>query len=117
MRIQAARLVRAAITGGPGHPAHDVGGNRLSDISAAAITFYRRAFGAQELRERFTGPNGELIHAEIQIGNSVVMITEDAGDGPAASPERLGGMVTCVMALYWENVDAAWERPVSAGAR
>ena len=83
---------------------------------AAAIAFYHRAFGAQELRERFTGPNGELIHAEIRIGSSVVMITEDAGDGPAASPERLGGMVTCVMALYWENVDGAWERAVSAGA-
>jgi len=83
---------------------------------AAAIDFYRRAFGAQELGERFTGPNAELIHAEILIGDSVVMITEDAVDGPVASPERVGGMVTCVMALFWENVDAAWERAVGAGA-
>ena len=66
--------------------------------------------------DRFTGPDGELIHAEIQIGDSVVMITGDAADGPVRSPERLGGMVTCVMSLYWENVDAAWERAVSAGA-
>ena len=83
---------------------------------AAAIDFYRRAFGAQELGDRFTGPSGELIHAEILIGDSVVMITEDAADGPVRSPERLGGMVSCVMSLYWENVDAAWERAVGAGA-
>ena len=83
---------------------------------AAAIAFYGRAFGAQELGARFTGPGGELIHAEILIGDSVVMITEDAVDGPVRSPERLDGMVTCVMSLYWEDVDAAWERAVSAGA-
>jgi PhnB protein len=83
---------------------------------AAAIAFYGRAFGAEELGEVFTGPNAELIHAEIQIGDSVVMITEDGADGPARSPEQLGGMVSCVMSLYWENVDAAWERAVSAGA-
>jgi PhnB protein len=83
---------------------------------AAAIAFYGRAFGASEVADRFTGPGGELIHAEIQIGDSVVMITEDAVDGPLRSPDRLGGMVTCVMSLYWENVDAAWERAVSAGA-
>jgi PhnB protein len=83
---------------------------------AAAIAFYGRAFGAQELGARFTGPGGELIHAEILIGDSVVMITEDAVDGPVRSPERLSGMVTCVMSLYWEDVDAAWERAVSAGA-
>ena len=83
---------------------------------AAAIAFYGRAFGAEELGDRFTGPDGELIHAEIQIGDSVVMITGDAADGPVRSPEHLGGRVTCVMSLYWENVDAAWERAVSAGA-
>ncbi|HET9968098.1 MAG TPA: VOC family protein [Streptosporangiaceae bacterium] len=66
--------------------------------------------------ERFTGPDGELIHVEIRIGDSVVMITGEAVDGPARSPQRLGGMVTCVMALYWEHVDTAWERAVAAGA-
>jgi PhnB protein len=83
---------------------------------AAAIAFYAKAFGAQPIGERFTGPGGELIHAGIRIGNSVVMITEDAVDGPVSSPQRLGGKVTCVMALYWEDVDAAWERAVAAGA-
>jgi PhnB protein len=82
----------------------------------AAISFYCQAFGAQELGERFTGPGGEVIHAEIRIGDSVVMITEDGAEGPVRSPGRLGGMVTCVLALYWPDVDAAWERAVSAGA-
>jgi PhnB protein len=83
---------------------------------AAAIAFYLRAFGARELGERFTGPDGELVQAEIQIGDSVVMITEDAVDGPVRSPDQLDGRVTCIMALYWEDVDAAWKRAVGAGA-
>jgi PhnB protein len=84
---------------------------------AAAIDFYREAFGAEEIGERFTGPAGELIHAEVRIGDSVVMITEEAGDGaPARSPESLGGAVSAIMATYWEDVDAAWRRAVTAGA-
>ena len=83
---------------------------------AAAIAFYAEAFGAEEIGERFTGPGGEVIHAEIGIGDSVVMITEDAVDGPARSPDQLGAIVTCVMALYWQDVDAAWQRAVGAGA-
>jgi PhnB protein len=83
---------------------------------AAAIAFYLRAFGARELGERFNAPGGELVQAEIQIGDSVVMITEDAVDGPVRSPDQLDGRVTCIMALYWEDVDAAWERAVGAGA-
>ncbi len=83
----------------------------------AAIDFYRRAFGAVEIGERFTGPKREVIHAEVQIGDSVVMITEDSDpEAPVRSPESLGGCVTAVMALYWENVDAAWERALAAGA-
>jgi PhnB protein len=84
---------------------------------AAAIDFYRRAFGAEEIGERFTGPGDELIHAEVRIGDSVVMITEDADDGaPARSPQALGGIVSVIMATYWEDVDRVWERAVAAGA-
>ena len=84
---------------------------------AAAIDFYREAFGAVEIGDRFTGPAGELIHAEVRIGDSVVMITDDGGDGaPARSPESLGGVVSAIMATYWEDVDAAWARAVAAGA-
>jgi PhnB protein len=82
-----------------------------------AIDFYRSAFGAEELGERFTGPGGELIHAELRIGDAVVMVTQEADNGaPATSPDSLGGCVTAVMATYWEDVDAAWERAIAAGA-
>ena len=84
---------------------------------ARAIEFYRQAFDAVELGERFEGPGGELIHAEIRIGDSVVMISDDAGDGaPARSPESLGGAASAIMATYWEDVDSAWARAVAAGA-
>ena len=80
---------------------------------AAAIDFYTRAFGAEELGDRFTGPDGEVIHAEVRIGDSVLMITDGSGD--ARAPASLGA-VTTIMATYWEDVDAAWERAVGAGA-
>jgi PhnB protein len=85
---------------------------------AAAIDFYREAFGAEELGERFTGPGGEVIHAEIRIGDSVVMVSEDAGDpeAPSRAPDAVGGVATAIMALYWPDVDAAWERALAAGA-
>jgi PhnB protein len=84
---------------------------------AAAIDFYRDAFGAAELGERFNGPDGEVIHAEIKIGDSVVMVTEDSDqDAPARSPQANSGVVTAVMALYWEDVDTAWARAIAAGA-
>ena len=79
---------------------------------AEAIDFYTRAFGAEQLGEVFSGSDGELIHAEIRIGDSVVMLTGESdiarvpGDGP----------VTAIMTTYWADVDAAWERAVAAGA-
>jgi PhnB protein len=83
---------------------------------AAAIEFYKRAFGAEEIGEAFTGPGGEVIHAEIRIGDSVIMITGDGDpDAPARSPQALGGFVTAIMALYWEDVDSAWARAIDAG--
>jgi PhnB protein len=86
--------------------------------AAAAIEFYREAFGAEELGERFTGPGGEVIHAEVRIVDSVVMLTDEGGDpdAPARSPASLDNLVTAIMALYWPDVDAAWQRAVAAGA-
>jgi len=84
---------------------------------ADAIEFYRSAFGAEEIGERFVGPDGEIIHAEVRIGDSIVMITDEAGDSaPARSPRSLGGIASSVMVTYWENVDAAWKRALDAGA-
>jgi len=82
-----------------------------------ALEFYARAFGAEAIADPFQGPDGQVIHAEMRIGDSVVMVTEDTADGgPAVAPEFNEGAVTAIMATYWEDVDAAWERAVEAGA-
>ena len=97
---------------------HTVTPRLVVSDGAAAIDFYRDAFGAQELGERFTGPGGEVIHAELRIGDAVVMITEDDTEStaPARPPEALGGAVSAIMAMYSEDVDSAWERALSCGA-
>jgi PhnB protein len=96
---------------------HTVTPRLVMRSGAKAIEFYRNAFGAEELGERFTGPNGELIHAEVRIGDSVVMLTDEAGDGTQAeSAESRGGGFSVIMATYWDDVDAAWRRAVDAGA-
>jgi PhnB protein len=106
----------APVTPVPEH-LHTVTPRLVVRRGAEAIEFYQTAFGAVELGERFTGPKGEVIHAEIRIGDSVVMISEEGDDGmPAGSPESPGGMVTAIMATYWEDVDAAWQRATVAGA-
>ena len=86
--------------------------------AAAAIEFYCDAFGTEEIGERFSDPEDRVIHAEIRIEDSVVMITEDTGDAcvPARSRSSLGGAVSAVMATYWDDVSAVWERAVAAGA-
>ena len=84
---------------------------------AQAIEFYRAAFAAEELGERFTDPSGAVIHAEVRIGDSVIMISDETADGtPAQAPTSLNEAVTAVMATYWADVDAAWQRAVAAGA-
>jgi PhnB protein len=96
---------------------HTVTARLVVRDGSGAIDFYRAAFGATELGERFTGPDGKLIHAEVQIGDSVLMISEQGeDDAPARSPQSLGGAVSAIMATYWEDVDAVWERAVAAGA-
>jgi PhnB protein len=96
---------------------HTVTPRLVVSDGSAAIEFYARAFGAQEIYERFVGPQGELIHTEIQIGDSIVMLTEESADagGGAGSPQTLGG-ASAIMATYWEDVDAAWEAALAAGA-
>ena len=107
---------QAAIAPIPEH-LHAVTPRLVVSAGAGAIEFYRKAFGAQEIGERFTGPDGEIIHAELRIGDSIVMITDEGGDAqPARSPHSLGGIVSAIMATYWENVDVVWERALDAGA-
>jgi PhnB protein len=84
--------------------------------AAKAIDFYQRAFGAKELG-RATGPGGRgVMHAEIQIGTSRVMLSDEfPGQGPQA-PQTIGG-TSCQMFLYVENVDTAYQQAVNAGAK
>jgi PhnB protein len=82
--------------------------------AAAAIEFYKRAFGAQEIM-RFTG-HGRIAHAELAIGNSVVMLGEEAPDYGYPSPQTLGGSPVG-MHLYVDDADAFVKQAVAAGAR
>ena len=82
--------------------------------AAAAIDFYKKAFGARELM-RFVA-HGEVAHAEIAIGNSVVMLGEEAPEYGFPGPQTLGGSPVG-MHLDVEDVDAFVERAVAAGAR
>src|ERR1700759_3187868 len=76
----------------------------LSD-AAAGIDFYKAAFGATELGERYHMPDGTLVHAELLIGDSVVMVKDAQEDEFSA-----------LLCTYWPDVDAAWDRAVQAGA-
>jgi PhnB protein len=82
--------------------------------AAAAIAFYLDAFGAEVLEEPFVGPDGDVVHAEIRIGDSVVFVADD-GDGNGIAPGSAGGAVNAIMALNVAAVDDWWERAVAAG--
>ena len=82
--------------------------------AARAIEFYQTAFGAQE-RMRFPGPDGLIMHAEITVGDSIIMLADEMGDQGGRSPESIGGTPVSFF-VYGDNVDAAWKRAVDAGA-
>ena len=78
---------------------------------AKAIDFYKQAFGAQEVM-RFPGPDGLLMHAEIRIGDSVVMLSDEMPDMGGKSPKSYGGTPVGFF-IYTENVDAAWKKALA----
>jgi len=80
-----------------------------------AIDFYKRAFGARETL-RLAEPSGRIGHAEIVIGNSTIMLSDEFPDYGAVSPETLGGSPIKIH-LYVEDVDTLARRAVAAGAR
>lgn len=79
-----------------------------------AIAFYKEAFGATELF-RMPGPNGRIAHAQIMIGNSAVMLTEEAPEHNCLGPKALKGTPVSLY-FYVENADKAFEQAVAAGA-
>lgn len=80
---------------------------------ARAIEFYKQAFGATE-QFRMDGPDGTIGHAEIKIGDSVVMLADEVPERGIHSPQSLNGASSSFM-LYVEDVDAAFARALAAG--
>ena len=83
--------------------------------AAKAIEFYKKAFGAVE-KSRFPAPNGTLMHAEIRIGDSIIMMGDEMPEQGGRGPKSLGGSPVTLF-IYQDNVDAAWKRAVNAGAK
>ncbi len=84
----------------------------LSDASRA-IDFYKQAFGAQELA-RMATPDGKIGHAEIKIGDSIVMLSDEMMGNK--SPQTLGGSPVSLF-IYVDDVDSVFNRAVKAGAK
>jgi PhnB protein len=83
--------------------------------AAEAIEFYKRAFGATELL-RMADPKGRVGHAEIRIGDSVIMLADEYPEMGHRGPRSLGGSSVSIL-LYLEDVDTVFERALKAGAR
>ena len=83
--------------------------------AARAIDFYKKVFGARE-KFRMDGPGGTVAHAEIEIGDSVVMLADENPQHGALSPSTVGGTPVSIM-LYVEDVDRTAETLTKAGAK
>ena len=92
---------------------HSVTPQLTLDNAVGAIEWYKRAFGAEET-SRAVGPDGKILHAEVRIGDSPVMLN-DAMMG-AKSPKSFGGSPASFW-IYVEDCDAIYSRAVSAGAQ
>ena len=80
----------------------------------AAIDFYQRAFGAT-IRHVMDMPDGKIMHAELQMGDSVVMLSDEAPDWGALSPQTIGGTGSS-LCIYVDDVDAVFNQAVTVGA-
>jgi PhnB protein len=82
--------------------------------AAEAIAFYAKVFGATETM-RMPGPGGRIMHAEIRIGDSTLMLADENPEQGHLSPTTIGGSGSSVM-LYTDDVDATFNKAVAAGA-
>src|SRR5438067_3993602 len=83
--------------------------------AARALEFYKQAFGAIEV-VRMAGPAGKVMHAEIKIGDSHIMLADEFPEMDARSPETIGGSPVGIM-LYVEDVDSRFRQAVAAGGK
>jgi PhnB protein len=84
------------------------------DDAGEAIEYYKKAFGAKE-RVRMDAPDGKIGHAELEIGDSLVMLSDPFPGFAARTPKELGGTSVSVF-MYVEDVDAVVRQAVDAGA-
>ena len=82
--------------------------------AARAIEFYKHAFGAVD-RGAMKDPNGKVIHAELKIGDSIIMLADEFPEFGSVSPQS-GGSTSMALHIYVEDVDKAFDRAVKAGA-
>lgn len=83
--------------------------------AAKAIEFYKQAFGAEVRGGVMKGPDGKVMHAELKIGDSIIMLSDEFPDFNCLSPQTLGGSAIGLH-IYLDGVDAAFDRAVKAGA-
>ncbi|MFL5825958.1 MAG: VOC family protein [Thermoleophilaceae bacterium] len=84
------------------------------DDAAQAIDFYKRAFGARE-RMRMDAPGGKIGHAELEFGDSIVMLSDPFPQSSSRPPKELGG-TSAAFFLYVDDVDQITQQAVDAGA-
>ncbi|MGH2802332.1 MAG: VOC family protein [Thermoleophilaceae bacterium] len=87
----------------------------IVDGAAAAIDFYNSVLGATE-RMRMAAPNGKVGHAELEIGDSVIMLADEHPEIDARGPTSVGGTPVSLH-VYVEDADGVFERAIEAGAR
>jgi PhnB protein len=92
---------------------HTVTPHLVFDDAAGAIDWYKRAFGAELVAPPALGPDGKIMHAEIRIGNSVLMLNDAMGGGRSA--KSIGGSPVGFW-IYVDDCDALYKRAVGAGA-
>lgn len=80
-----------------------------------AIEFYKKAFGAQEV-SRMLGPDKKIAHAELKIGDSILMLSDEFPGSPSQSPAELGG-TTATLHLYVNDVDSSFQQALTAGGK
>jgi PhnB protein len=83
--------------------------------AAAAIEYYKKAFGAAEVM-RMGGPDGQIGHAEIKIGDSMIMLADEHPDMGHRGPQAYGGTPVS-MVLYVPDVDSLFRQAIAAGAK
>jgi uncharacterized glyoxalase superfamily protein PhnB len=93
---------------------HTVTPHLICDGAAEAIEFYKAAFGAVEFM-RVPAPNGKLMHASVRIGDSLIMLVDEAPDWNCLGPKSIGGSPVTIH-LMVDDVDAVFAQAVKAGA-